>query len=783
MTGSSIQQEAALQVLRYFNAAASTSRLYPQTAPQVEKSVEKAYQEIKLYVRKHGEMSFGYENDKSMLCFQSLFPETPERIKEFHVFHHLKLIGLANVLFEQSLSRSDFMRILQVFTTSVEKIKKTGGGVLFARSLDVTNFFPDKLQIPKHIQAELEKKRERQKTAVIEMPQQYLLFLFGKREDPRVAQALEKLFRVPEKALAITVSTIAHLLKGLQKEKCLVVSPLFPHVISNLDRLITADHKHDVAIDTASFLVKGLKEPALCVLLSQKFPAVFGEDLYFTLVHLIKKDAFERIVERFRKHIEQLNGSSTINEGRHQLLVDSYKRLMATDRGKQYLASERIVSKINGSELQRQKTRVQTGLEALLRGDVKLLQSSEFLATLPANLERFIADGREEKIAFIIGQLSDAFRDSEGVARKRLIQGVSFITEKLIELEKWNDADKLIPPLLEWLQQSDELDDTLQRCAKCLQALAINGWSRDANRGADRVAEVFFKIRTGSLDKPQEIVDLIGMTQDEGFDRLLLMNQLSVYLQDPEEIQAGMRLIHQGLAAGRVLVQFLLDSDRTDDRLNLLELLTELDVLLPQLVLEYLRDPMPWYKKRNLIKLLSEAGGERHVEPVSFFLNHDDPRVQREALTCIYKISGSNKKKHLLFILPKINVAMKSQVVKALIPFADEEVAIELVPLLADRQSFPDTIANELLGNICEALSHSLSVQAVESLQRLVGEKGTRKGHHIKDSVYRVAAKAIRRIESRQQEIQEQRKRVKQLRKNAVRKAAMIKMSAGKVDK
>jgi len=215
-----------------------------------------------------------------------------------------------------------------------------------------------------------------------------------------------------------------------------------------------------------------------------------------------------------------------------------------------------------------------------------------------------------------------------------------------------------------------------------------------------------------------------------------------------------------------------------DDRLNLLELLAELDEQLPQLVIECIGELGPWYKKRNLIKLLSETGDESHIDVISVFLNHDDHRVQRETLTCIYKLSGSNKKKHLLSLLYKTSGSMQPEVVKALIPFADDEVAHELISLLGERRNFSESNANELLKNICKALGQSLSIEAIEPLKIFVQEKGRRVAVHIKDSVYRHAVKAIDQIKSHQQEVNEQSRRVKQLRKDAVKRAARIKTRA-----
>ena len=777
MTVSTTQQEA-LGALRYFNAAVSTIRLYPPAAPQVEKTIGRAYQGIKLYIEKNGEMSFGYKGNQPMLCAMPLFADTPEKIKDLPIFHHLRMVGLEHVLFDRTLTIPIFRQLLKVFTTSVEEIRKSGEVMSFVRSLGVAACFPSELKGPQKIQAELDREFHRQKTAVIEVPSQYLLFLFGKQKSPRIAKSLQKIFIHADKAMAVTAAAVAHILKEIQREKGLVVSPLFPLVISKVDQLVGHEQKRQVAVNTASFLAKGLREPALCVLLSQRFATMFGMEMYSALVHFISKGTFERIVELLRRQVGQLGGMATMKDTRHQLLVESYNRLMATNRGMQYLASEKVAPMIKGAEQQRQKSRVQTGLEALMRGDLKQLQSKEILLTLPVAVGKFVAENDKEKIALLVEYICKGSRKTEGNECRQLVQGLVLITEKLISLEKWDFTDELASSLLGWLLKSYQLDDVFRRCTACLQAIFMHGWQQGSGGSVDRIIETFFKIRIGSIDKPQDIIDHISKIQDEGIDRQLLLEQLKIYLEHVDESHLGKRLVYQGPLAGRILLQSLLDSENVDDRIVLIELLVNLDSMLPGLVLEHIGNPMPWYKKRNLLKLLGETGSEEHIESMRVLLNHENEKVRQEALTCIYKISGNNKKKYLLPMLSAAACPMKCQIVKALIPFSDEEVALELLRLLGDRRTFPADRANELLKNICKALGQSRSAKAVGPLQKFLQEKGRRKGGKIKDSVYRSAAKAIKKIESHQKELKEKKNRVKKLRKNAARQAAMIRTTA-----
>lgn len=775
MTVTTIDQEA-LQVLRYFNAAVSTVRLYPENAPQVKKSIEKAFREMELYVLKNGEFSFGYDSDKPYLCLELFFPEKPEKVDEFPIFNHLKLLGLPNALFTKSIDREQFGKIIRVFTTSVKEIEQSGGSSAFVHALKVSLFFPDSLEDPAMVQAEMEREYGRQKTAVIDVPDQYLLFLYGKQTNPRALQNLKKLFESPNKAMAVTASAIARLLKGMQRGKHLI-SPIFPQVLSRVDQLLSADHKHTVAVNTASFLSRGLKAPALCVLLSQQYPTEFGRDLYLALAHLLSNETFAQVARLFEQQTGKTDKHSSLNKEARKLFVDSYNRLMETKRGKQFAAARKVDSLIRQKEKQQRQQRTQTGVESLLKGDIRQLQSAEFLTALPKTIETFMIQHQDGNLDTVIEQLTEASSKDTSLP-EHLVQGLLIIADKCIEHKNWNHIDQLIPPLLEWVNTTDTINDFYKKAVRCLQTFAIEGWRVDRNEWPDQVAASFYAIRTGRQAKPDEIVELIAISQDTNFDPDLCSNQLEEFYLDSDETRIRRRLMHQGISAGRIVLQALLDSDQTEKRLALLELLTDLDGFTPQVVLERINNPMPWYNKRNLIKLISETGDEHHVKNIIPFLNYDNERVQQEALSCIYRLSGTNKKKHLLAALPQTAIAIRSQLVKALLPFADEEVADSLIQLLEERHSFTQTMDDELVLHICDGLGRSLSVKALKPLKVLMEEIRQKEVYYQENTVFRAARNAVHQVESHDQSVKKQHAQVQKVRRQAAKQAAMIKSTA-----
>jgi CRP-like cAMP-binding protein len=156
---------------------------------------------------------------------------------------------------------------------------------------------------------------------------------------------------------------------------------------------------------------------------------------------------------------------------------------------------------------------------------------------------------------------------------------------------------------------------------------------------------------------------------------------------------------------------------------------------------------MPWYGKRNLLRLLSGTGDEGDIRAVHGYLSHEDLRVQSEALTCIQRLSEKKRKQELLDALPRISEKLKYLVVRALASVVDEEVVGVLVELLKDERYFSEDIKTILLVSICQTLGRSGSPYAQKALQSFTG-KGDTPPRGMAEQVWRAARRGVEVIEA-----------------------------------
>jgi CRP-like cAMP-binding protein len=102
-----------------------------------------------------------------------------------------------------------------------------------------------------------------------------------------------------------------------------------------------------------------------------------------------------------------------------------------------------------------------------------------------------------------------------------------------------------------------------------------------------------------------------------------------------------------------------------------------------------------------------------------------------------------SRKGVLLHALTDSRQDFKPQIIKALVPYGDAEVARGLVRLLAEERNFDSEIHDRLLLYICKALGYCPSKEGLKSLRDLL-----KNNMDLKDDVRKVASVAIQQIET-----------------------------------
>ncbi len=750
------KQQFGLSVLKGFNAAVTTTKLYPPHFPQVSASVEKAFELITTYLGKYKTLSFSLIDDEPKLCGLPVSQKTLGKVHGEDVFRQLRLLNLNHIVLEKECDRSTFNALITFFTTSPQLISKEGGSRAFVINLGLDELFPE------HYTVE----------APVERDDSFVLILEQLKNSGRANnEDIQTIINVIDgetitgqkkiSALAartaeqggmvdLIVASIAQLLKDVRRYGELVFPLSFGTLMRNVDRIVDSEEKAALARSTAVACGDSFNEFGLHVLFLQHYPKGFGALLYEQLLASSPK-TFDKVIQLIYQEEEtaaQMMGKSS---DQYRDVAAGIKRLLATEKGKQYLLREKAKTVLNAGEKERQAKRIQAGIRQILKGDVNGLRNKELVRNLPATIESLISKGKDKAAATIITNITTELLKSDDRSHDLLGECLGSIAESLINTEKWNWLEKVSIPLITWVKETDRDDEVFENTIDILIKLQKYYWENDKEKQADTVLKLFFAIRTEKLEKSRDAIAIVSRLQDRAVERAPLSVILDKSVENNDEFN-DRRLIMQGPLATRFLLNRLLESKNTKERLKILELLRRKKSLLPPILLEKLATPMPWHGKRNLLKLLSETGSKEHARKIIEYLNHEDIRVQQETFLCIQALSGDDLKDNLLDALTFASGPMMEQVVRALPPVADEEVVGAVADLLDDWKHFPDEIRDSLLEQSAKLLGMTTSSTAEKALEEFLLLENKSKARIIGDEVWLTVKQALRKIKTLRRE-------------------------------
>ncbi len=735
-------QENGVMALRAFNNALVTARLYPPTAPQVTNAVDIGYKKIREFLRSFGTLDILLKKEQPFLCGLPVDEETLLSFTNLVVYRQMSFLGVSRLSLSPSMDRFAFSQILSVFNAGKDKIRQAGGGIEYITSLGLASYFPEP---PEEEVGGSDKNQAQPRKKVLKVDAELLSALLGNERHPAAEKKLTERFSDTEKGVEVLVAAIGHILKRLKEKKEVGRTGLFPRLLQDAQNLFDRDSLEDAAFRLAEILTENLREPTLCVLLSQEYPEGFGKSFYGALLKCMSIESFGRIVSLFRDQVVRLQDRK--GDDSFALVQETLEQLLATEKGRQYLATEKAKEIIEKGEEDRKKLRVEAGIQALLAGNEASLKSVEVQKALPGVVRELKERNDSDRLEKIVEFLAEEVRTA---GRRTLLKTAVAAVEILLVDGHCRFSEHLLRSLLAWAKKTENSEEPFERVVLLLELVMQQCWKEGRESFGDEILTFFHEVRTEKTIKPAEIQSIVANIQDRNIRRSSLPELLNTCLFNPENKEAGYRLVFQGPVALQFLVESLIMSQNAEHRFKIIDLLTYDSRFVPEIVHGRLQEHMPWYGKRNLVKLLAETGGEEDAESVLPYLNHEDFRVQREALICIYKIGGEKRKKLLLTALDDSSELIKIQIIKVLGRFCDAEVAGHLTALLNGFELFSEKNRNALLLQILDTLGRCPSTVALKFVRNFVSAFRRRSGRKLSTQVKNEAEKVLRFLEKDQ---------------------------------
>ena len=746
------RQQESLEILKLINAASTSLRLYPADSAQVRNSTENAYQGVKSFLRKHEQFRFSCHDGICQLAGVPVDKTIQERLKLLTIDDQLQKMELTEFVLSKGFDRKTFKKILSVFGVTPEQVKKAGGSRPFIDQLELNEVFPKEYIAPGQSKEELEKKQEAdqvlKKLAGAVVRPGDLHYLFGKKEGKALRLIITGKFKTAESAAHLIATATYSLLQILQKNNTVSVSPAFGKMLERVASLIEEagpENQDECARKAAVLLSPLLDDSSAMMLLCQRFPYPFGPLFYESVIKTLESECLNRVFTWMKGQHEKKEASPSKVTPQRRVVSSGYEHFMNTPRAKQILAAGTAQELLTKTEESRKTQRVQAGIKSLAEGDMTSLRNKEVCNSLPSTIFKLLKNEKESLAAAIIQNVVSGLKDEKSELRSSFVSVVGGVVEKLVLLERWDWLEKLTPVCLARIREAEELDSSFKQYVHAMQAMMNHAWEVGNNDLGERILSLYYYIRSGAFEKAAELRAVIAGIQDENVDLALLQTSLDQCFVRPVDETLCEKIVMQGPVAAGFLVDTLLSTDERSDRMRLLKLLSNVGEDLAPVLLERLPSPMPWYGKRNIIRLLAEAGSSKDAEAVLEYMLHEDLRVQQEALQCVVRIGKDATNQYLLKVLPDVSLRMKVQLVKNLGRAADESVVEPLTGLLDDCKLYHGQERLALAEEICRTLGEGGTDTTVPVLHDIIDDSAKLFG----SGAVEAAKNAIRSIRKR----------------------------------
>lgn len=361
-------------------------------------------------------------------------------------------------------------------------------------------------------------------------------------------------------------------------------------------------------------------------------------------------------------------------------------------------------------------------IQLFSKGDTSILDSPELVEKVADYLFRLYLDGDMSQSLLLLERFGEAALHEKIEHRERSLIVLSLVAEKVLEKDNEDLLEAIAQMLVRWLKKETEFiagfEFVCAQLSKIIQKmLDIGLWYQ-----AEDLIAALQSIRIGEIPKNRLFRQIVTRSHRSIAEKRLLDSLTYAYMQkdDDKSDIAGTLLLQFGDNSVPHLLNTLLRCEDRSLRYRLLELIPGAgSEATPHLVKE-LESSSPWYFTRNLLHIMAQIADPSEVTAITPFLEHEDTRIQREAVEYLHNMQSDVKRSRLLEALSISSDLLKPDIIEKLGPLQDEEVNQAFLALLKNISTFEADVQNAIVMNICKYLAdfpRSESVSALEILR------------------------------------------------------------------
>ncbi len=373
-----------------------------------------------------------------------------------------------------------------------------------------------------------------------------------------------------------------------------------------------------------------------------------------------------------------------------------------------------------------EKDHMETAIEKILNGDQSPFSDDAIMAKMPGLISKLFESGDLEKTRALINRLSSGLVSEDAEVRARISEVVQKTGEKFSGEEGRKELIRLAHSLNLWVKTEIEYTPSYEPVCKLLQNHTRYLLKHNQYAEANIILETFSFIFYGRIPKSEPIKAIAGkvlrnVATEEIFDAVM-------YEFNTNNNKEGQNAYYTLIRLGMISIEPLLDELRSNKdmshRVRIMNAITEIGKEAVPAIVERLQHSSSWFYVRNLLKLLSQLGGEDELGVLKKLVTSENPNMSNAALNCAFDIGGDRRQGFFIAALSIEKDRLRAVIVDLLGKLRGEESVYPLTELLKREASGSAEGKNVLDIAICNALGKIGSKKAIPALKAIEKQKG-----------------------------------------------------------
>jgi HEAT repeat protein len=707
-------QDKAIDAIMVMNTTLTSLRLYPPTSVMISQNIARLLQAFTEILAE--ETTLILAESERMLLFGKA-PAWPKNQEKPHIRAFVDLLinqGIKSVTFESGLEKEELAAFLQALSRKPDEVRAEGGMQKILTHQNVLHIWIDaKIYLAKNISD--------QTTADPIIKDEIVRLLMG-ATDPDAAklQQIRENAKDPEWINGIFQTWMTRLKEKQDTITKVELSDNLVTMVRMMEKIADpSDQKRISGLAAGSVLE--MDNEMIGLVLSGDIQNLFGGRFFEEIIEALDKERFAAVADSL--------SSMAAGEEQSRAAALSLESLMKTEKGKKLeLERQDLVAQEREERtkrLERLREPLRERLRGLLKGEEAEFLDEGLMAELPGIVRELYALEDGHTADTLIERLNERLRSRNHDIRSRTAEALSQILADLLAGGQVDQTGHLTEKLAGWLRYETVFSPACERICRQLQELERIILTHNPFIEVNPLLDILSSIQSGRHTKDEAMQTLIGEAlRDLVTEDLLeiLFHEFQTNEQGKQK-EAARNLGRLGAAPVERLLNILRNSENSDERVRILQTISEIGAPSVPAITTRLSPDEPWFVLRNLVYALGRVGSEAHAALLAPLLLHENQKVQQESLKSLQRIGGKNRADILLFALPKANDQFKISIVEALGTIKAPEAVPVLVEMLRSKTAV-SSLKPDMDEKICTALGSIGAEDSLPALMEIVKPKG-----------------------------------------------------------